>query len=445
AGGPGAPGRAPGAARRGAARWTGRAALAVVSAWLLLALVNWLTGRFWWWGGAVPLLPFFAVPLLLLGSVPMLLLARTRLPRLERVLVSLSAAGVALIVLRRLLTGRTWIWVVPDLMVPPLLYALLPAALLATLAVLGLCRISVAVTARRWTALLAVTALGLGLDQAGLTLRMPWDGGDGPAPPGALRVVSWDTYCWNTTDDPGGFFRYLKKWDADVYLLQEHSGCGPGAPVPIEDGELLRREFPAHHVVAADGLLTISRFPVAAQVPLGTNPNPFAPRWVRAALRTDLRIGERPLSVYNVHLYDMLYLSSSPLTPRFHRAIEALDAERRTQFDALAADIDGNPNPVLVSGNLNTLPGMGHLRRLDHLRDAARAGGSPYPATLTFAGLRLWRMDWTLTSHDVRVHRYDLRSPEGMSSHHLQDMVVSLSADEGAAPPPRRNPDPKEG
>ncbi|WP_214409321.1 endonuclease/exonuclease/phosphatase family protein, partial [Sphaerisporangium fuscum] len=272
---------------------------------------------------------------------------------------------------------------------------------------------------------LAVAALVLGVGQAGL--NPPWGGGAGPAPAGALHVVSWDTYCWDTTDDPARFLRYLKKWRADVYLLQEHAGCTPGALVPLDDGELLRREFPGAHFAVADGLLTISRFPIAARSAIGGNPNPYATNWDHAALRTDLLVGGRVVSMYNVHLYDMLYLSSSPLTWRFYRTIQTLDAERGVQAARLAADVRANPDPVLVSGNLNALPGTAHLRPLAGLRDAARSGGPLYPATLTFAGLRLWRMDWTFTSPGLRVHRYGLRSPEGLSSHHLQDMTVSVS------------------
>ncbi|WP_370023629.1 endonuclease/exonuclease/phosphatase family protein [Planotetraspora sp. GP83] len=409
-------------------RWAGRAALGALLAWVLLALVNWLTGRFWWWGGAVPLLLFFTGPVVVLGSVPMLLLVRSPLPRPQRALISLSVALVALTVLRGLLSGHTWLWVVPDLMVPPLLYAALPVTLLVALLVLRLCRVEVARATHWWTVVPTAAALVLALVLGQAGLNAPWNGGgDGPAPAGALHVVSWDTYCWDTTDDPARFFRYLRRWRADVYLLQEHAKCAPGAQVPLDDSEELRREFPGYHFAADEGLLTISRLPIVSQTPVGANPNPYAANWTHAAMRTDVRTAGRVLSIYNAHFYDMLYLSSSPLTPEFYRAIETLDAERQIQLRRLVADIDANPHPVLASGNLNILPGTGLARRLDHLKDASRAGNSPYPATLTFAGLRLWKMDWTLTSRDVNVHRYDLRSPEGMSSHHLQDMVVSLA------------------
>ncbi|GIH25183.1 hypothetical protein Aph01nite_34930 [Acrocarpospora phusangensis] len=388
-----------------------RAALTALALWLVVTLVNWLTGRFWWWGGGAPLLLFFGTPLLLLAAVPMVALRRRVPGRRDRALLSLAVAALALIVLRRALSGRTWLWVVPDLVVPPLLFAAVPVVLLVSaLAVKGV--------VRAWTAGFAAAALVLGVNQAGIGVA--WGGEAVPA--GAVHVVSWDAYCWNTTDDADRFFRYLKGFAADVYLLQEHSGCGPGAPTPIDDAELLRQEFPGRHIAELEGLLTISRFPVVAQAAVGPVANPYAPRWRHAALRTDLRMGERVVSVYNVHLFDMLYLTESPLSPRFYQAIQTMDDARQRQFDALAADVEANPHPVLTSGNFNTLPGMGHLRRMDGLTSAE---GPLYPATLSFGGLRLWRMDWTFTSPGLTVHRYDLRSPAGLSTHHLQDLLIS--------------------
>ncbi|GAB1817675.1 endonuclease/exonuclease/phosphatase family protein [Herbidospora sp. RD11066] len=387
-----------------------RTAVAVAAVWLVVTLVNWLSGDFWWWGGGAPLVVFFAVPLLVVAAVPMLALRR-RVPSWpDRAVVSLAASALVLIAARWAFSGRTWLWVVPDLVIPPLLFLATPLLLLAA--------VPFTATTRWWTAGLAAAALALGATQAGVY----FGGGGGPVPAGAVRVVSWDTYCWNTDNDPGHFYRYLKERKADLYLLQEHSGCGPGAPTSIDDADVLRREFPGYQIVALDGLLTVSRFPVAAQKAVGEALNPYAPNWRHAALRTDLTLGGRTVSVYNVHLFDMLYLSASPLSPRFYQAIETLDAGRKVQFDALAADIAANANPILASGNFNALPGMGHLRAMDGL---TAAEGPRYPATLSFAGLRLWRMDWTFTSPDLAVHHYDVRSPDGLSTHHLQELLIS--------------------
>ncbi|MEU8271044.1 hypothetical protein AB0B89_28275, partial [Sphaerisporangium sp. NPDC049002] len=50
-------------------RRAGGAALGILSLWLVLTLANWLTGRFWWWGGAVPLVLFFAARMRILGPL----------------------------------------------------------------------------------------------------------------------------------------------------------------------------------------------------------------------------------------------------------------------------------------------------------------------------------------------------------------------------------------
>ncbi|MFC4586669.1 endonuclease/exonuclease/phosphatase family protein [Sphaerisporangium corydalis] len=428
----------PGPAR--AVRLAGWAALAAPVAWVLFALVNWVaTGRFWWWGGSLPLLLFLAAPPVALAVPLMVALGRTSLSRTDRVLVGLAAAELALIVLHRLLSGRTWVWLLPDLATPPLMFAVLPLAL-AAVALLRMRRASVLASAGgRWALSLALAALALGAGEAGLNPRALWAGG-GPAAPGALRVVSWDTLEWNNGDDPDHFYRYLTGQRADVYLLQECVDGGAEARRPIHDQDRLRREFPGYHFAAVEGLITISRYPIVAQAPLETNPQPppgvpFLKGWKHGALRTDLLVGGHVLSMYNVHFYDMFHLYYSPLSSEFYRSIRLLDAERKLQFDKLAADLGGNPHPKLVSGNLNVLPHMGDLDRLGHLEDAGTAGTSPYPATLTFAGLRLWRMDWTLVSPGVGVQRYDLRSPEGMSSHHLQAVTVSPPAQDTTANP----------
>jgi hypothetical protein len=98
---------------------------------------------------------------------------------------------------------------------------------------------------------------------------------------------------------------------------------------------------------------------------------------------------------------------------------------------------------VLVSGNLNTLPGGNDLRLLGTLQDAAHSGGSIYPVTFAFIGPALWRMDWTFTSRDVGVYQYSIRGPQGLSSHSVQDMLVSVPGTRPYAGRPDNRPDTK--
>lgn len=403
--------------------------LGLLLLWVVTSTVNQVvTDDFWLWGIPNPLaaLVYFAGPPLLLTGIALLLLSRTGLSGAERAVLSCALALAVLVVLHILLSGRTWLWVMPELM-PPLLFLLLPLGLLAALGWLRARRVPLRSAVAAPTLVLTALAVALGAGQSGLHPAALTGGTpDGPAPPDALRVVSWDTLHW----DAGGtdhFYRFLTERRADLYLLQDYPSDAP-------DTERLAREFPGYEFATAGDLLTISRYPIVARKPMRTNPTApagtenifFIEDWEYGALRTDLDVGGRTLSVYNVHFYDRFYLNVLPLTPEFLGNVKGLDEGRQAQLDAVAADVGDNPNPVVVSGNLNVLPNSGDLRRFDGLADAGRAGRSLYPSTMRFFGLGLWQVDWTFTSPEIGVHDYAVRSAEGLSSHDPQELVLSI-------------------
>jgi endonuclease/exonuclease/phosphatase (EEP) superfamily protein YafD len=241
----------------------------------------------------------------------------------------------------------------------------------------------------------------------------------------------WDTFGWDTGKYPSRLYRYLRAQHAAVYLLQEHMTLRHGQPWPLYDAGQLRRAFPGYHIAAAGELLTLSRFPIVASRPLrATLPPPdssWAAYWNIRVLRTDIRIGDRTLSAYNAHLPDLLTLGVGPLNPAFYHVVHELFIRREAQLRALRADITHDPNPVLVGGDLNVLPGTGDLRWLAGLTDAAHASSSLYPVSLLFGVLPAWRVDWAFTSPRVRVYSYALVSPAGLSVHDAQDLVISLA------------------
>ncbi|MCW3840456.1 endonuclease/exonuclease/phosphatase family protein [Micromonospora yasonensis] len=336
-----------------------------------------------------------------------------------RAVTGLAGAWLAFVVAHRLLSGRWWLWLAPEL-IPPLAFVAVPGLLFVLAVVAGRFHARVA--------LLAVAGLLLGGDLAGLNLavlRTPPS-----APPDAVRLVSWNTTVWNATDDADVFYGSLTARHADIYLLQEYK---PDNDPARRDADLarLRREFPGYQVVLRGELVTVTRFPVVAVVALPADPPAGSDwrtdYWEVKSLRTDLRVRGRIVSVYNTHVLVPLDLSS-PLRELFYRRRHEFFQRRETQYRALAADLDRNPNPVLVAGDLNTSPAMADLRRLtDRLTDAGRASGSAYPTSWTIGGRRWWRLDWTFVSSDWTVHRYRLRDARGMSDHQVQDVVLSLS------------------
>ncbi|KXK60080.1 hypothetical protein AWW66_20695 [Micromonospora rosaria] len=357
-----------------------------------------------------------------------------------RLLLAAAGAWLIFVLAHRLLSGRAWWWNLPDLL-PPLALLAVPVLLLVAVAPLR--------RARLVGAALAVAALvagwpGNGVNAAALWHRPP------PAPPDAVTVFSWNTWYWDEllaigpngerTRDPDRFYRYLHAQDADVYLLQEYLYLTPELdPLPVDGLDRLRREFPGFHVAASGELVTVSRYPIVREHPVDLRPHLARP-WpdlppadsrlpayhTVKTLRTDLLVGGRVLSVYNSHLHvPMVGLPAR--RPDTADDTLARHDQRRADYRALAADVEANPHPVLLAGDLNTSPAMRLLRTLpERLVDASPVLDSVYPVSWARYGLPLWRLDWLFTTTDVTVHRYRMVPPDGLSDHTGQLAVVSL-------------------
>src|SRR5690606_13325008 len=164
-----------------------------------------------------------------------------------------------------LLTGRYWWWR-PMELAPPLVFVAVPALL-----------VLLAPLARPVRGRVAAAALGcaaIGTHLAGVNIPALSGGAATAAPPGAIRIFSWNTEYWADGDDPERFYRDLADQQADIYLLQEHVSWDLAGhrPVRADHRAELRRRFPGFHVVAVGELLTMSRFPVLASRPLDNLP-----------------------------------------------------------------------------------------------------------------------------------------------------------------------------
>ncbi|WDZ83531.1 endonuclease/exonuclease/phosphatase family protein [Micromonospora cathayae] len=362
-------------------------------------------------------------------------------PRTARLVVGVAGVWLAYVVAHTVLSGRAWWWNLPDL-VPPLVFVAVPVLLLPL--------VTLARPRRRVAAALLVGALAVGWSSAGVNAATLWHRPD-PAPADAVRVFSWNTWYWDQLvatgpagepiRDPDRFYRFLHAQAADVYLLQEYLyiEAEDWDPIRIDDLDRLRREFPGFHVAVSGELVTLSRYPIVGERPLDLRPHldrawsdlPPAESALPAyhtvkTLRTDLAVAGRVLSVYNAHLYVPTVGLPTRAPDTAHDALARHDL-RRANVRAIAADVAGNPNPVLLAGDLNTSPAMRLIRTLpDRLVDASGALDSPYPVSWARYGLPLWRLDWVFTSPDVAVHRYRMVPPDGISDHHGQLVVVSL-------------------
>lgn len=348
---------------------------------------------------------------------------RLRAPAL---LIGAAAVWALFVVPGRLLSGRWWLWLLPDL-VPPPAFVAVPVLLFA---------LSCAATrgrTRRWLLPALAVLLAAGVGRAGLHWgALVPGGGPGPAPAGALKVFSWNTLYWDSSDDPGAFHRYLRSKDADVYLLQEHLAWEDGKHKEIDRLARLRAEFPGYHLVARGELVTLSRYPVVAAPPVGPgrapeDSSPWRERFEwNKVLRTDVDVDGTVVSFYNVHIPVQLDIERSWLSPDFYRVVRDTDAVRKEHYAALLRNARANPHPLLISGDFNTTPAMGDLEGLrGAFRDALPASSSFLPGTWGGDGFPLWRLDWTFTDERLRVHRYALVSASGLSDHRGQELLVS--------------------
>jgi endonuclease/exonuclease/phosphatase (EEP) superfamily protein YafD len=338
----------------------------------------------------------------------------------DRVVSVVAVGWLALAALGPLLHGRSWVLTFPQLL-PPIMYLAVPAALVV---------LAVLLRPRRLRVVLALAGLLLGAAQSGLNVAALAPG-PGPAPAAALRVLSWNTEVWTDAAGADRHYRFLRAQHADVYLLQEYQPFADRAQ-QAADLARIRAAFPGYTMVTRGELLTLSRLPVASVTALPTDP-PAGSSWyveyqTVKALRTDLLVGGRILSVYNVHMPIPLDLTS-PLRGRFYQEVQDRHAHRVVDYRALEADIRRDGHPVLVGGDFNTGQAMGGLHAAHlRLRDAARAGRTMlYPLSWNARWpAEPWRLDWAFTSPDVRVHRYRFIDPQGQSDHRAQQLVISL-------------------
>lgn len=336
-----------------------------------------------------------------------------------RLLVLGTVVWALFLVSHWLVASHWWVWLVVEAL-PPATFVVVP---LAMLAVSPLAR-----PVRRWLPLCLVALISVGLMLTGV--RLPTT--DGTPASGDLSVFAWNTDTWEMSDGTEAFYDYLRRQDADVYLLQEYLYWGDG-PVRIDHGERLSQEFPGYEVVTEGELVTLSRVPVVAthrrDVPAGDG-NWY---WQGAkAQRTDVLVDGATVSVYNVHMPVPYRWHQNPLTGEFLGFVREQYDRRDREFSALRADLSGNPHPALVVGDFNSawvptlVPVAPELRH--HDPDTGSWWDRWWPTswpTDTYPFPRLWRLDHAFTTPGIGVDSYAL--VDSRSDHRAQELQVSLT------------------
>jgi endonuclease/exonuclease/phosphatase family metal-dependent hydrolase len=322
------------------------------------------------------------------------------------------------LVLHILFTGRWWPWLIFEA-TPPLTMVTVPLLLLVV--------VPLARPVRRWLSVVLVLLLLVGAYLAGY--GPGWTGTATGSPRGtAVKVFAWSTDYWQMSDDKDAFYAFLRRQNADVYLLQEYL-YWKGQPIRIDDSARLRAEFPDHQLSVDGELLTLSRLPIIAEhhqrVPsTGTD-------WYwkgTKAQRTDIRVGGRTVSFYNVHLPVPFRIDGNPFSGSFYQFLKEQSTWRLSELNKLRMDLTANPHPTVSAGDFNSpwmeLSFLGAGTQV-HSPTSSLSPPRTWSVSDDSALPRLWRLDWLFTTGGLAVSSYRLgNGGENLSDHAPQEFRV---------------------
>jgi len=188
------------------------------------------------------------------------------------------------------------------------------------------------------------------------------------------------------------------------------------------------REFPGYSIVVRGELLTLSRLPVVAARALPEELPGADWRTVyerTKSLRTDLRVGDRTVSVYNVHIPILIGLGPSAFSTATGPALPT------------AAGSTGR-SPTTSSATRTRCWSRATSTPARRWASCARcAAGCPTPSGPTAGSSPRrgrWRarpapagrLDWALATPSVAVHEYTMLDPGTLSDHRPTRLTISL-------------------
>jgi hypothetical protein len=284
-----------------------------------------------------------------------------------------------------------------------------------------------------------ILAFALGITQADINIIRPGHS-DFPADTyKKVKVLDWNTNCWDQQKDREQFFKFLKTRNADIYILQEYlhgpvnlddpsvdktnlfSLC---PPIPeflpqyrsVDDLERLKQEFPEYYIATDNQFAIVSRFPIK-----NTNCDGSGEFSV-----SDIDIYGRTVRFFNVHM--LLHLN--PEDPLNSAELDKRYRARKLGFKNLRDQIKKSGMDYFISGDFNSTKAMGVMNGLlKENADAAEYSKDLVPSTFNFKGMKLWRFDYALvkkSNKNVSINSYKCLSNEGLSDHNPLFLTLSI-------------------
>lgn len=341
--------------------------------------------------------------------------------QVHAVISVLSFLWFVFVVLHIILTGKIYIWN---------FISSLPTIVFAAIPLVFLIYQILQKKKRLFFICVQILALVLGVTQVDLNLVKLEDTAIPAEKYREVKILNWNTNCWDQQKDREQFFRFLKSQNADIYILQEYlhgpvnldntavnkselfSLC-PIIPdfirqyMYVNDTEKLKQEFPKYYLATDNQFVVISRYPIKS-----SSCDPSGQFSV-----SDIDIYGRTVRFFNVHM--LLHLNPEALlSPKeFDKRFRA----RKAGFEDLQAQVEKSDLDYFISGDFNSTKAMGVMGELLKKNiDAVKYSNDIIPLTFEFNGLRLWRFDYALISKEsknIHIKSYKDIDPKGLSDH----------------------------
>ncbi len=319
--------------------------------------------------------------------------------------------------LNHILSGRLWLWNFFSI-IPSFLFLVVPFILtiIYTVVLIKHKKKSLVLSF-----LMIIFTLFSGIQTSGVNINFVTDFPTDKESQEVLTIFNFNTEYWEF-ENQQSFYNLLKDQNAHVYHLQEYMDYSNGKEIKVPNPEVLRslqKEFPNYEIIVSDELITMTRLPVI-QVDHSED----------GYLRTDIGLGTQIISFYNVHLpvhVDLRKLSTPILL------IENTSKRffiRKTIQEKLLADIQNNANTRIITGDFNTTPSMITMQPLlETHKDASKLSGFLFPTTWHTNGLKLWKIDYALTSNDLNILKYVEVDTSEFSDHSGILIEVSITTE----------------
>ncbi len=345
---------------------------------------------------------------------------------IHRTVTVLSFLWLAFIILHIILAGRVFLWNFP---------ASAPTFLFTIISVLLLLYFLFQKKKRVINLVIVLICLILSLTQLDINLLRETRDTKELENYSPIKVICWNTNMWDQDKDKDKFYSFIKKQNADVYLLQEYlhyktdedngqpfrlCNIVPGFPLQfmhVDDSERIKKEFPGYYFSINDQFVIISRFPIK---------NSYTDYSEQYAV-TDVDIKGRNVRFYNVHM--LLHIEiTNPLKPYFYNALYKRFLVRQIGFKDLNMDLKNEKSDYFVAGDFNSTKAMGVMDNLlkNHI-DGVKYSNDILPLSYKLYGFKLWRIDFSLlpkANDNIRFKTYKTISPENLSDH--DPIVLSL-------------------